>query len=175
MTEKAIKKQRTFVREVAGAYGELYKSLFDAPRVYPSGDVPFHASGPQHWVKSVIDPRTVTVTQNYHSHIDVYSPGGHGKRHAHMNSAVFYILDGEGYDIHDGERYDWKAGDVCIVEPNCTHQHFNASKTEPVRVLVMKAKPLFIFTNLLYQRAVIPEPKDPVPGFEDFDPTVFKF
>ena len=45
-----------------------------------------------------------------------------------MNEAAFYILDGEGYEIHDGIRYDWKAGDVAIVHNNCVHQHFNASR-----------------------------------------------
>jgi quercetin dioxygenase-like cupin family protein len=31
-----------------------------------------------------------------------------------VNEAAFYILDGEGYEVHDGIRYDWKAGDVAI-------------------------------------------------------------
>lgn len=39
---------------------------------------------------------------------------------------VFYILDGKGYDVHDGERVEWKAGDIPIV-PNATvHRNFNA-------------------------------------------------
>ena len=61
-----------------------------------------------------------------------------------MNEAAFYILDGEGYEIHDGIRYDWKAGDVAIVHNNCVHQHFNASPTKPARALVMKTKPMFM-------------------------------
>ena len=53
-------------------------------------------------------------------------PGGRSQKHGHVNEAAFYILDGEGYEIHDGVRYDWKAGDVAIVHNNCVHQHFNA-------------------------------------------------
>ena len=57
-------------------------------------------------------------------------PGGRTQKHGHVNEAAFYILDGDGYEIHDGVRYDWKAGDVAIVHNNCVHQHFNASADE---------------------------------------------
>ena len=127
--------------------------------------------GPQHWNKSVIDPGKVEGTQLFHCHLDIYVPGARSQRHAHMNSAVFYILSGFGHDIHDGKRIDWKAGDVVIVEPGCVHQHFNDSDEEFARLLVVKAKPLFIFANLVYQRMIIPNAKEPIPGFEDVDPT----
>ena len=71
-----------------------------------------------------------------------------------MNEAVFYILDGDGYEIHDGVRYDWKAGDIAIVHNNCVHQHFNASPTEPARALVIKTKPMYLFMNMLFQHTV---------------------
>ena len=167
--ENYKRRRRIFVQEIAGAYSELYHELFERPRVYSSRDAE-HRGGPQHWVKGIINPGRTPATQLFECHMDVYAPGGYGQRHAHMNGAVFYILDGEGYDVHDGVRYDWKAGDVCIVEPGCVHQHFNASTTEPARMLIIKAKPLFIFAHLLYQRTVVPEPSDPVPGYESFDP-----
>jgi len=73
-----------------------------------------------------------------------------------VNEAAFYILDGEGYEIHDGVRYDWKAGDVAIVHNNCVHQHFNADPAKPARALVMKPKPMILFMNMLFQQLVIP-------------------
>lgn len=164
------RKRRIFVREVAGAYSEIYRQLGERPRVFSEKQVAFKG-GPQHFVKGVINPGRDSGTQLFECHIDVYAPGAHGQRHAHMNSAVFYILEGEGYDVHDGKRYDWKAGDVCIVEPGCVHQHFNSSPDEPARMLVIKSKPLFIFAGLMHQRTVVPEPTDPVPGWEHFDPT----
>ena len=85
-----------------------------------------------------------------------------------MNEAAFYVLDGEGYEIHDGVRYDWKAGDVSIVHNNCVHQHFNANPTKPARALVMKTKPMFMFMNMLFQKTVEPRPTVPAPGAEDF-------
>ncbi len=85
-----------------------------------------------------------------------------------MNEAAFYILDGEGYEIHDEQRYDWKAGDVAIVHNNCVHQHFNASDTKPARALVLKTKPMFVFMNMLFQKTVMPRDTHPAPGGEDF-------
>jgi len=87
-----------------------------------------------------------------------------------MNSAVFYVLEGRGYDVHDGVRYDWEAGDVCIVNNASVHQHFNADPEKPARVLIMKAKPLFLFAHMVYQKVVEYPPTEAVPGFEDFRP-----
>ena len=81
------------------------------------------------------------------------------QKHGHVNEAAFYILDGAGYEIHDGVRYDWKAGDVAIVHNNCVHQHFNASEREPARALVIKTKPMYLFMNMLFQHTVQKRPK----------------
>ena len=85
-----------------------------------------------------------------------------------MNEAAFYILDGTGYEVHDGIRYDWKAGDVAIVHNNCVHQHFNASNERPARALVIKTKPMYMFMNMLFQHQVEPRPSEPAPGGEGF-------
>ncbi len=63
------------------------------------------------------------LAQTLHIHIEEYGPGGVSQKHGHVNEAAFYILDGRGYEIHDGVRYDWQAGDVVVVHNNCVHQH----------------------------------------------------
>jgi mannose-6-phosphate isomerase-like protein (cupin superfamily) len=167
--EEAKERRRIFVREVAGRYGKIYEEMFSRPRVFRSGDRPY-GGGPQHYNKTVISPEMDGSPASVHSHLDIYVPGARSQRHAHMNSAVFYILEGQGYDVHDGKRLDWKAGDVVIVEPGCVHQHFNSSDTEFARMLVIKAKPLFIFASLLYQQMIVKNAKEPVPGYESVDP-----
>jgi len=162
-------KKRIFVREVAGKYAELYQELLEQPRVYKSKEMPFKG-GPTIFGKKVVNPQKVPTIQAIEGHLEVIAPGSYGQKHGHMNSAVFYILDGKGYDVHDGVRYDWAAGDACIVEDACVHQHFNADPKRPARILVMKAKPLFIFFNLMFQKNVTYPPSEPLPGFEDFQP-----
>jgi quercetin dioxygenase-like cupin family protein len=162
-------KKRIFVREVSGKYAEAYRELLTQPRVYKSKDKPFKG-GPTKFGKNMINPQNTPITQAIETHIDVIAPGSHGQRHGHMNSAVFYILDGKGYDVHDGVRYDWEAGDVCIVENGCVHQHFNSDPQRAARFLIMKAKPLFLFFNILFQKVVEYPPTEAPPGLENFKP-----
>ena len=162
------KKPRVFVRGIEGDYGlkdELAR-LRSMPRVVKGRELRFN-DGPQAFSKHFIEP-VDGVTQTLHIHLEEYAPGGHNQKHGHVNEAAFYILDGEGYEIHDGVRYDWKAGDAVVVHNNCVHQHFNASATKPARALVMKTKPMFLFMNMLFQKTVEPRPTTPAPGAEGF-------
>lgn len=162
-------KKRTFVRALEGNYGELVKELFNQPRIYPTQDLKWKG-GPQNYGKKVINPQSAKVAQSIETHIDVYSPGGHGQRHGHMNSAVFFVLKGKGHDVHDGRRIDWEQGDALIVENGCVHQHFSDDKDDECIVLIMKAKPLFLFMHLIFQQMVEFPPKTPVPGQENYTP-----
>ena len=64
---------------------------------------------------------------------------------------------------------DWEAGDALIVENACVHQHLNDSDDESI-VLVFKAKPLFLFMHMIFQKMVQFPPEEPVPGHEDCAP-----
>ena len=162
-------KKRVFVRALEGTYGELVRELFTQPRVYPTSDHKWKG-GPGHYGKKIINPQAVKVAQSIEAHIEAIAPGGRTQNHGHMNSAVFYVLNGRGYDIHDGRRIDYAAGDALIVENACVHQHFNADPDEELVVLVMKAKPLFLFMHMLFQKVVQYPPQEPVPGHEDYTP-----
>jgi mannose-6-phosphate isomerase-like protein (cupin superfamily) len=162
-------KKRTFVRALEGTYGELYQALYSQPRVYSSGSWKWKG-GPQNYGKKIINPQTVEIAQSIECHIDAYAPGGTGQKHGHMNSAVFYVLKGHGHDIHDGRKIPWEAGDAMLVENSCVHQHFNDDPDNEAIVLIMKAKPLFMFMHMIFQKVVDYPPKDPVPGHEDYTP-----
>jgi quercetin dioxygenase-like cupin family protein len=49
-------------------------------------------------------------------------------KHRHQGGLVIYVLEGKGYSIVEGERKDWKKGDLLLL-PNTIggveHQHFN--------------------------------------------------
>ena len=162
------KKDRVFVRAIQGDYGlkqELAR-LRAMPRVRKGRSITF-TDGPQCFSRHYVEPKD-GITQTFHLHLEEYAPGGRSQKHGHVNEAAFYILDGAGYEIHDGIRYDWKAGDVAIVHNNCVHQHFNASSTKPARALVIKTKPMFMFMNMLFQKLVVPRLSEPAPGGEGF-------
>jgi quercetin dioxygenase-like cupin family protein len=164
------KKDRVFVRGIQGQYSlkEELQRLRSAPRVIKGKELRFN-DGPQSFSKHFIEP-VDGLGQTLHLHLEEYAPGGRTQKHGHVNEAAFYILDGRGYEIHDGIRYDWSAGDVVVVHMNCVHQHFNADPVKPARALVMKPKPMIMFMNLLFQKTVIPRPTEPTPEGRGFEP-----
>jgi len=84
-------------------------------------------------------------------HFVELQPGGTNHGHAHQNEAHFYILEGAGYEIHDGKRYEWKAGDTVIVHTDSKHKHHNLSATERALALVLKAKTTWMLLGMWQQ------------------------
>lgn len=154
-------KQRVFVRALQGNYSlnEELDRLRSLPRVIKGKELKLDG-GPQFFSRHYVEPEE-GLTQTLHIHLEEFAPGGKTQKHGHVNEAAFYILDGTGYDVHDGVRYDWKAGDVTIVHNNCVHQHFNASPKQAARALVIKTKPMYLFMNMLFQHTVEARPKNP--------------
>ena len=162
------KKDRIFLRSIQGHYnlGAELARLRALPRVRKGKEIKF-VDGPQAYSRHYVEPKD-GITQTLHLHLEEYGPGAKSQKHGHVNEAAFYILDGTGYEIHDGVRYDWQAGDVAIVHNNCVHQHFNADSTKPARALVFKTKPMYLFMNMLFQKMVETRSSDPAPGGEGF-------
>jgi quercetin dioxygenase-like cupin family protein len=90
------------------------------------------------------------LTQNIQVHFVEIPPGKSNHGHGHQNEAVFYILQGTGYEVHDDRRYDWEQGDLVVVHTDSVHRHFNDGK-ETARALVMKAKSTWMYFGLIQQ------------------------
>lgn len=95
-------------------------------------------------------------TQTVQVHFKELLPGGSNTGHGHQNEAAFYILEGRGYEIHDGERYDWAEGDWAFVHADSVHRHFNADPDKRAKALVVKAKSSYLALGLLQQGAIDP-------------------
>ena len=91
------------------------------------------------------------LTQTLQVHFVELLPGGANHGHGHQNEACFYILEGSGYEIHDGVRYEWEQDDFAIVHTDCVHKHFNANKDVRALALVMKAKTNWMAMGLWQQ------------------------
>jgi quercetin dioxygenase-like cupin family protein len=90
------------------------------------------------------------LTQNIQIHFVEIPAGKSNHGHGHQNEAVFYILQGSGYEIHDDRRYDWEAGDLVVVHTDSVHRHFNDGD-ETAKALVMKAKSTWMYFGLIQQ------------------------
>src|ERR671938_1417122 len=104
------------------------------------------------------------LTQNLQVHFVEIAPGKSNHGHGHQNEAVFYILQGRGYEIHDDVKYPWEAGDLAIVHVDSVHRHFTDGD-ETAKALVIKAKSTWMYFNLIQQGR-----SGPVEGEDRFGP-----
>jgi quercetin dioxygenase-like cupin family protein len=90
------------------------------------------------------------LTQTLQVHFVELPPRSSNHGHGHQNEAAFYILEGAGYEVHDGQRYEWKKDDLVLVHTDSVHRHFNPYDEKAV-ALVMKAKCTWMFMGLIQQ------------------------
>jgi quercetin dioxygenase-like cupin family protein len=90
------------------------------------------------------------LTQTLQVHFVEIPAGKSNHGHGHQNEAVFYILQGSGYEIHDDKRYPWSEGDLVVVHTDSVHRHFNDG-AETAKALVMKAKSTWMYFGLIQQ------------------------
>jgi len=159
-------KERVFVRGISAktyTVSEYLKWVQEHPRVFKSKDMRWKG-GPRYWSRSMINPMTSPSQSVYFEMLEM-APHARSMKHGHQNEAMIYILEGHGHDVHDGKRYDWEKGDVVVVHNESVHQHFNPSESK-ARLLVIKAKPLFLFLNLCQQGALEPALQEGNPNYQ---------
>lgn len=132
---------------------ELYgpwRELLSRPRVLKKSEIPPEQEG----IRGRGADTDKLGLQTLIAFFEDYKPHSNGVNHGHQNEAVFYILKGRGYEVHDGEKFPWEAGDVVIVPNGAVHCHFNSDHNEGAQALVFNPKRLFIAMNLMAQRLV---------------------
>ncbi len=172
-TDEKYKKERTHVKAVKSCYYNMsdhFQKIRSMPRVIKGNELKW-GGGPQYWSKHLISPHHSELTQSLHIHCMDLAPKAKSLKHGHQNEALVYILEGKGFEVHDGKVYEWNAGDLVLIHGGCVHQHFNADPDKPARGLIIKSKPLYIFLNLIYQERIEGPPKIPIPGWEKYRPS----
>ncbi len=141
---------------------KLYQALLDdaasAPArnakrkkiVHPE-DMPWEMSR-QGLLKHLLNEAMNTRMETVDAYMAIIPPGSRSGKHRHLAEECLYVLEGRGYDLHQDcdveitdtyhwrpqdevKRYEWEAGDVIYIPPNTIHQHFNARKEKPVRLI----------------------------------------
>ncbi len=98
--------------------------------------------------------RSNGTTPNFFATITIRPPKIIDRPHRHVSSAINYYFAGSGYSVVDGQRYEWKAGDLMVSAPGwAVHNH--ASYDEPVYELTVQDQPLHIMMeSLLWQESL---------------------
>lgn len=173
--------ERIFVNELASNYYSLSdkrEELHDDNRVVRWADTDWRKKGGQLWNKDIFGStkgghHAMSKTDSLQVHVIEMAPEGESQKHVHQNEALMYILEGEGYEIHDGKRYAWEPGDLALIHGGCVHKHYSADSENPARVLIVKNKPMYLFLHLLFQEYIEYAPEEPISGWEDYEPDEF--
>lgn len=56
--------------------------------------------------------------------------GLHTKAHRHVHSAIYHVMEGSGYTVINGKKFEWEKGDFFILPPWSWHEHVNAGKSD---------------------------------------------
>ena len=62
----------------------------------------------------------------------------HSGKHCHQGGLAILVLQGKGYTVVDGTRYDWEKDDLIllpIIPGGCEHEHFNSEPDKPAEWL----------------------------------------
>jgi quercetin dioxygenase-like cupin family protein len=155
------RKPRTFVKGlVSGTYNlneQRQQQLAEVPRVW----TPRMGGEGQFGERGIMEPGQEPYrSQSLHVHFRTVAPGSRNEGHGHQNEAMFYILEGHGWEEHDGKEYPWEKGDTVAVNNDCVHWHCNGSKTDIGHSIVFKAKPMWLFMGLMQQGEIGYKPSD---------------
>lgn len=142
--------------------GQFYQDLLNDAATKPErdgkrkkivrpADMPWEMAK-QGLLKHLLNEQMNTRMETVDAYMQIIPPGSKSGKHRHLAEECLYVLEGEGYDLHQDcdveitdtyhwkpqdevKRYDWKAGDVIYIPPNTIHQHFNANPNKPVRLI----------------------------------------
>ena len=151
---------KTWKRGAANA--RIYQGMLDDVAAQPARnakrrkivrpeDMPWEMSR-QGLLKHLLNEQMNTRMETVDAYMQIIPPGSRSGRHRHLAEECLYVLEGRGYDLHQDcdveitdtyhwkpqtevKRHEWEAGDVIYIPPNTIHQHFNASKDRPVRLI----------------------------------------
>ena len=91
---------------------------------------------------SLVHPEKEFDVNTMMSFITEIPPGAETADHRHYTEAIIYILSGKGYSIIEGNKYEWKEGDIIAVPTFVWHKHANTDPDRPARFLAVSNNPL---------------------------------
>ena len=141
---------------------KLYQGLLDEAslahevnaqrkKVVRPDEMPWEMSK-QGLLKHLLNEQMNTRMESVDAYMLIIPAGSHSGKHRHLAEECLYVLEGQGYDLHQDcdveitdtyhwkpqdeiQRFEWEAGDVIYIPPNTIHQHFNSDPERPVRLI----------------------------------------
>ncbi len=121
--------QNTFYDQWLAAEEKIQAEFRRAPHVARDRDIPWVATRQDAKVKLMVSDSTGFATMGSDVLKAEIPVGWHTGTHRHGEESL-HILEGEGFSIINGQRFDWHKGSTIQVPFWAEHQHFNTG-SEP--------------------------------------------
>lgn len=78
--------------------------------------------------------------------------GSGTKAHRHVHSACYHVLEGSGYTVINGVKYEWEQGDFFVIPPWSWHEHHNTG-TADAHLFSLNDRPVLEMLGLDHEEA----------------------
>lgn len=109
------------------------------------------------------------ISPNLNALVQVLKPGVKGVSHRHSNVAMFFVVQGEGYSVIDGETFEWSKGDIVLAPAWAEHGHANTSETEDAILLTIQDVPQLTDMGVFFLEEPVGEPTRHIVGKREKD------
>ena len=86
--------------------------------------------------------------------IQTFAPGEHIVAHRHNSYALYHIIQGEGYSVLDGQRFDWRRGDTFGCPPMASHEHVNTGHEPAIQYVIQDMPARAMDRNLIWEEPI---------------------
>lgn len=102
--------------------------------------------------------------------IQLIRPGVRTRAHRHTGSAVYFVFAGRGTSVIDGQRFDWRKGDLFVVPTWAWHEHASADGPDGGEAILFSVQDTPIVRALgLYREQPYPDHGGHQPIVRTFD------
>ena len=175
---KGTASQKLYQALLDDAQGAPVRNAKRKKLVHPE-DMPWEMAR-QGLLKHLLNEQMNTRMETVDAYMQVIPPGSRSGKHRHLAEECLYVLEGQGYDLHQDcdveitdtyhwkpqdeiKRYEWEAGDVIYIPPNTIHQHFNSDPERPLRLISV--------INRIYKQCGLND-LEQIEDAPEFDPSV---
>jgi len=86
--------------------------------------------------------------------IQVINPGEHIVPHRHNSYALYHIIQGSGFSIVGGQKFEWTRGDTFACSPWALHEHMNSGTEIAIQYVVQDMPARAMERNLIWEEPV---------------------
>jgi gentisate 1,2-dioxygenase len=86
--------------------------------------------------------------------IQIINPGEHIMAHRHNSYAIYHIVQGVGYSIVEGRKFEWSRGDTFVCPPMASHEHIATGTEQAIQYVIQDMPARIMERNLIWEEPI---------------------